>query len=360
MLSALLAVTLLLAPGHSVEVLPGVVVFTLDADRVRAAMLEIEYGGRVWLEMPSLGVGEHRVMWSTVDIPPFAEARYRWTGTRTDLTSFEIEGTVLLADTTQTWQRATGPRATVFWYDEPVAYGLRALDAVEAQMARLETLLPGGLERARVVLYRTQADYGTERLSSGMALGHDTIVAWPCREDAEYLFTVTLPHEVTHLWMRAIWRRVPEWFTEGLAVWSEPRDHAGERALAEAGPPLMWEAMQQRGFVECEAQQRWYAQAWALVDYIDREYDLMAVLVFLVEHDNAVLEDALRAVAGLNSAQVMQAWRIEAGLEARPRKQVHPDTIRWVVIGLHIVALAGLSWWRVRLRMADSVSGYLN
>ena len=351
MLSALLAMTLLLAPGHSVEVLPGVVVFTLDADQVMAATLEIEYGGRAWQEMPSLGVGEYRVMWGTVDVPPFAEAQYRWTGTRTNLTSFVIEGTVLLADTTQAWQRASGPRATVWWYDEPTEYGLRALDAVEAQMARLETLLPGGLERARVVLYRTQADYGTERLSSGMALGRDTLVAWPCG-GGDYLFEVTLPHEVTHLWTRAARRGMPEWFNEGLAVWSEPRDHAGEMALVEAGPPLTWEEMQRREFCTAEDQRRWYAQAYALVDYIDRKYDLTAI-VGRLEAPHATLEDALRAEVGVNSAQVMQLWRIEQGFEARPRKPMHPDTLRWVVIGLHIVALAGLSWWRLKLRQAD-------
>lgn len=350
MLSALLAVTMLVTPTCAADVQPGMVTFTLEGP-VALAMLEIERDGRVWSEMPVLDGARQRVVWDTSALPPFAEVRYHWQGTRPDMSGFDCTGDVTLVDTTQAWQRASGPRATVWWYDEPVEYGLRALAAVEAQMARLETLLPGGLERARVVLYRTQADYGTERLSSGMALGRDTLVAWPCG-GGDYLFEVTLPHEVTHLWTRAARRGMPEWFNEGLAVWSEPRDHAGEMALVEAGPPLTWEEMQRREFCTAEDQRRWYAQAYALVDYIDRKYDLTAI-VGRLEAPHATLEDALRAEVGVNSAQVMQLWRIEQGFEARPRKPMHPDTLRWVVIGLHIVALAGLSWWRLKLRQAD-------
>lgn len=351
MLSALLAVTLLVTPTCAVEVQPGMVTFTLEGP-VALAMLEIESDGRVWSEMPSLDGERQRVVWDTSVLPPFAEVRYHWQGTRPDMSVFDCVGDVILADTTQTWQRATGDRVTVWWYDEPVEYGLRALRVVEAQMARLETLLPGGLERARVVLYHTQADYGTEMLSSGMALGRDTLVAWPCG-GGDYLFEVTLPHEVTHLWTRAARRGMPEWFNEGLAVWSEPRDHTGERALAEAGPPLTWDAMQQREFCTADEQQRWYAQAYALVDYMGREYDLAAILGRLMDTPHTTLEDALRAEVGLNSAQVMQGWRINAGLEARPRTRLHPDVLRWMVIGLHLVAIAGLSWWRVKLRLQE-------
>ncbi len=348
MLSALLAVTLLVTPTCTTEVQPGIVTFTLEGP-VALAMLEIKSDGRVWSEMPSLDGPRQHVVWDTSALPPFAEVRYRWHGTQPDMRAFDCAGVVTLVDATQTWQRASGDRVTVWWYDQPVEYGLRALRVVEAQMARLETLLPGGLERARVVLYRTQSDYGTAGLRSGIALDHDTIVAWPCG-CGDYLFEVTLPHEVTHLWTRAARRGMPAWFSEGVAVWSEPRDHAEERAMAQAGPPLTWEEMQRRHFFTVEEQHRWYAQAYALVDYIDREYDLAAI-VGRLNAPHVTLEDALRAEVGLNSAQVMQEWRIDAGFEARPRKQLHPDLLRWIVIGLHLVAIAGLLWMRARLRL---------
>ena len=123
--------------------------------------------------------------------------------------------------------------------------------------------------------------------------------------------------------------------------------------VVEAGPPLTWDAMQQREFCTADEQQRWYAQAYALVDYIDREYDLAAILGRLMDTPHTTLEDALRAEVGLNSAQVMQGWRIKAGLEARPRTRLHPGVLRWMVIGLHLVAIAGLSWWRVKLRLQE-------
>lgn len=350
MLSTLLAVALVMTPTCTAEVQPGVVVFALAAP-VDVAMLDLSSGGRTWRERPSFDGTGYSVRWDARGLPPFAEIDYRWSGTLRDMTAVECAGTVTLADPAQDWMSARGDRVTVWWYDQPVEYGLRALSVVDAQIARLETLLPGDLDRARVVLYRTQADYGTDGLRSGMALNHDTIVAWPCG-GGDYLFDVTLPHEVTHLWMRPVRRGMPEWFSEGLAVWSEPRDHAGERALAEAGPPLTWDEMQRREFVDVDAQQRWYAQAYALVDYIDREYDLAAIVSALIGSPQMTLEDALRTEVGLNSAQVMQGWRIDAGLEARQRKtiRVSLEIVRWLVIGAHVVALAGLTWWRVKLR----------
>ena len=348
MLSALLAMTLLVTPTCAVEVQPGMVTFTLEGP-VALAMLEIENDDRVWRESPSLDGFRYSVAWDTSDLPPFAEVRYHWQGTQPDMMVFDCSGTVTLADTEHAWMRATGDRATVWWYDQPVEYGLRALTTIDAQLARLAEF-PGGVKRVKLVIYQAQADYEIAGLRSGVAFA-DTAIVWPQCGEA-YMFETTIPHEVVHLWTRSYRHKLPAWFAEGLAVWSEPGEHAVWAQLAEREPALTWDAMQGKTYTDAPGQHHWYAQAWAVVDYIDREYDLAAVLSYLVEHDNAGFEDALWAVIGLNSAQVMQKWRIDAGLEARPRKTIRvlPEVVRWLVIGAHVVALAGLTWWRVKLR----------
>jgi len=348
MLSALLAVTLLVTPTCTAVVQPGMVVFALDAP-VEVAQLEISSAGQTWTENPSFDGTGYSVRWDSAALPPFTEIDYRWYGTLRDMTAVECAGTVTLADTEHAWLRATGDRATVWWYDQPVEYGLRALATIDAQLARLAAL-PGGVERVKVVIYQAHADYETTGLRSGVAFA-DTAIVWPqCGE--VYMFETAIPHEVTHLWTRSYSHRLPAWFTEGLAVWSEPGEHVAWAEIAERGPALTWDALQGKTYTDVTGQHHWYAQAWALVDYIEREHGLAVVLDYLVEHDNAGFEDALRATVGLNSAQVMQAWRIEAGLETRPRKniRVSPEIVRWLVIGVHVVALAGLTWWRVKLR----------
>jgi hypothetical protein len=101
MLSVLLAVTMLVTPTCAVEVQPGRVVFSLDGP-VRLAMLEIESGGRLWSEMPALDGARQSVVWDTSALPPFAEVRYHWQGTRPDMSGFDCTGDVTVVDTTQT------------------------------------------------------------------------------------------------------------------------------------------------------------------------------------------------------------------------------------------------------------------
>jgi hypothetical protein len=346
MLSALLAVALVMTPPCTAEVQPGVVVFALDAP-VDVAMLDLSSGGRTWRERPSFDRPGYSVRWDASALPPFADIDYRWSGTLPDMTAVECAGTVTLADTAQDWMSARGDRATVWWYDQPVEYGLRALATVDAQLARLAGL-PGGVERVRLVIYQAQADYEDAGMRSGVAFG-DTAVVWPsCGEG--YLFETTIPHEVVHLWTRSYSHKLPLWFSEGLAAWSDPGTHEAWAQLAERSPAFTWDEMQGKAYSDVAGQQHWYSQAWALVDYIEREHGLAAVLAYLVEHSNAGFEDALRATIGLNSAQVMQEWRIEAGLEDRPRKALPSGLVKALVIAGHVVALAGLTWWRVKLR----------
>ncbi len=177
----------------------------------------------------------------------------------------------------------------------------------------------------------------------------------PC--NGEYLYDVTIPHEVTHLALGKHASRLPLWFREGIALWSAPI------AMPEVEAAFSWGEMQYRAYSDVAGMWRWYAQAGGVTRYIDRRYGIRTVLDYLDAHSNASVEDALRAIAELNSAQIMQAWRVEAGLAeaatpapARPvtaRAEIRSKAIAWGVVAAHIAALAWLAWLRLRLRTRE-------
>lgn len=296
--------------------------------------------------------GAELVAWlDTTALPPFTELRYVWRGVRADMSSFETPPAMVeMADDACDWQRVEGPRVIVFVCDESSSAGRRARDVAEQQLDALERdlglTLPG---QARLVIVDqvSKMAAGTAYTRYGVMVVTDA-----CACDATYLYDITIPHEVAHLALGRHASRLPVWFSEGVAMWAAPME------LSLPATPFSWGEMQYRAYDDIAGMWRWYAQAAGITRYIEREYGLRALLDYLDAHANASIEDALRSVSGgLNSAQVMQEWRIAVGLEARPRKQMHPDALRQVVIGLHLVAVAGLSWWRVRLRLAGFADG---
>jgi hypothetical protein len=356
LLCALVAALLLVSPVSAQE--PGVR-FSMPAAGVTLAQVVVSapWNGREWV-LNAHRDGDEMAAWlDTAGLPPFTELRYVWSGVRADMSSFEtMPETVEVADETCDWLRVEGERVTVFVCDESPGAGRRALDVAEQQLVALEhTLgltLPG---RARLVL--------SER-SSGMASGQAyarygvmVVARDGCPCDDTYLYDVTIPHEVTHLALGKHVSRLPLWFREGLALWSAPV------AMPEVEAAFSWGEMQYRAYSDIAGMWRWYAQAGGVTRYIDRRYGIRTVLDYLDAHSNASIEDALRAIAELNSAQIMQAWRVEAGLaEAATPAQSQPiaaqaemrsRVIAWGVVAAHIAALAWLAWLRLRLRTRE-------
>lgn len=353
---------------HDASPYDGGIVFSLDPQGIKSARLVIEnaWTGYQWVEFPYRDDPGYTVDWSTAELAPFTELRYHWEGTREDLEPFWTEvATVEAADVSQDWHRLDGERVSVFWYDQPDDYGQRALAVAEAQLKRLTEDLGGGIPaRARVVIYQSQEDYGTTGSRSGEARArYGVTVQWPCRCDDDYLFRVTIPHELTHLWLWPRRNDTPDWFREGLAVWSEPHDHAEQQLLISRIAPrnelYSWDALQYRSYRDAEDMQRWYAQAWGMVDYLDRHHDLQAVFDYLREQPHGEFEYAIRAATGgMNSSHLLQAWRVEAGA---PQREVRDNVdaiisegsqdqdINWTAVAIKLLLLAALQVYRWRL-----------
>lgn len=353
---ALMAALLLVSPVSAGE--PGMR-FSMPAAGVTLARVTViaPWSGQEWV-INAHRDGDAMAAWlDTAGLPPFAELRYVWSGVHTDMSSFEMPPvTVEVADETCDWLRLDGKRVTVYVCDESASAGRRALDVAERQLDGLERdlglTLPG---RARLVL----GDHATE-MASGKAhtrYGVMVVARDACACDDRYLYDVTIPHEVTHLALGRHASRLPVWFCEGIAVWSAPM----ELVLPETA--FSWGEMQYRAYADVAGMLRWYAQAVGVTRVIEREYGVRVLLDYLDTHANASIEDALRATGGVNSAQVMDAWRVEVGLaEAAmpaPRRpiaaqaEMRSRVIAWGVVAATIAVLAWLAWLRLRLRMRD-------
>jgi hypothetical protein len=356
---------------QTAEPYDGGIVFALSPDGVRSARLVIEneWTGRQWVETPPQGA-DPVIDWSTDGLPPFAGLRYHWEGIQEDLEPFWTEPTVVeVGDFSQDWQRLDGEQVSVFWYGEPEVYGQRALEVAEAHLDRLTADLGGEVPaRAHVVLYQRQSDYGTTGSRSGEAQArYGVTVQWPCPcGDDDYLFQVTIPHEITHLWLWPLRNNTPVWFQEGLAVWSEPHDHGEQSVLLSRIAPrdelFSWHEMQHRYYNDAESMRRWYAQAWGMVDYIDRRGDLREMLDYLRDQPHGEFEGAMRATSGINSAQLLQDWRSSVGAPQRvERGHVAPaisnspreNNVDWLLVGLEVLALVLLQIWKRQGRTAD-------
>jgi len=344
-------------------------VFALENTDIQLARLTIEevWSGSEWVEFPAESEAGYVVTFDTTALPPFMVLRYWWDGTRDNMTPFWTEPDFTeVTDTSQDWQKLEGTYADVFWYDRPQDYGQRALMDAEAQLTRLVTRFGEPIPtKARVVIYQRQDDYGTSGLRSGEAQArYGVTVQWPCQYDEEYLFNVTIPHEITHLWLWPYRFYIPAWFAEGFAVWSEPHNHAEQVTLLKRMGPrdelYEWRALQYRTYSNAETMQRWYAQAYGMVAYIDQAGDLGALFAQL-RQENADFEYAVRAATdGLNSAQVLAAFSETIGAPKRESTSRTTGTVidpgevtvkvDWLLVGVTLLTLIALQITRLQMR----------
>lgn len=352
LVAALLLVCPVSAQEHGVQ-------FSMPGAGVTLAQVVViaPWNGQEWV-INAYRDGDEMAAWlDTTDLPPFTELRYVWSGVRADMSSFEMPPvTVEVADETCDWLRVEGARVTVYVCDESASTGRRALDVAERQLDTLERdlglTLPG---RARLVLSER-----SDEMASGKAhtrYGVMVVARDACPCDDTYLYEITIPHEVTHLALGRHASRLPLWFSEGIAVWRAPME------LIVPDTAFPWGEMQYRAYDDVAGMLRWYAQAVGVVRVIEREYGVRVLLDYLDTHANASIEDALRAVGKVNSAQVMEMWRVEVGLAdvATPaprqtvtaRAEMRSRVIAWGVVAVHITVLAWLAWLRLRLRMGD-------
>jgi hypothetical protein len=353
---ALVAAMLLVSPVSAQE--PGMR-FSMPGAGVTLAQVVViaPWNGQEWV-LNAHRDGDEMAAWlDTTDLPPFTELQYVWSGVRADMSSFEMPPvTVEVADEACDWLRVEGARVTVFVCDESPSAGQRALDVAEQQLdalaADLGLTLPG---KARLVLAHQISEMASGVAYSRygvMVVGRDT-----CACDDTYLYEITIPHEVTHLALGRNASRLPLWFSEGIAVWRAPME------LIVPETAFSWGEMQYRAYADVAGMLRWYAQAAGVVRVIEREYGVQELLDYLDTHANASIEDALRTVGGVNSAQVMESWRVEVGLAEAvtpaPRRpiaaqaEMRSRVIAWGVVAAHIAVLAWLTWLRLRLRMGD-------
>jgi hypothetical protein len=214
------------------------------------------------VELPSFESGttdltiEESVDLRAGDIPPGVDINYHWRITEADGDVVETpEQTVLWSDDRFDWTPLSGPHVTVYTYDGDASFQQTILDSAERTIAKLgESYHAQPDQPIRIWAYTNRDDFygalapNSEPWIAGAAYPplHLIQAVLPTGDTEEVARVV--PHEISHQVLHQAtenpFNSPPQWFDEGLAVFSQEsgRDrfytHALEVALDGTVPPL--------------------------------------------------------------------------------------------------------------------------
>ena len=258
-------------------------------------------------------------------VPPFIEVIYYWH--ITDSAGNELITTPVrteYADYTHDWRSLGNEHVIVYWYDQPADFGAALFEAAAEGYEHVASVTGVTTDRlARVVIYNNHRDFcafyapnSCQDWVGGQAFAGLTVQQGT---DQDWLAYDVVPHELAHVLynevFRDTWVRVPTWFNEGIAVYTERTDHSLEMALVtEAAAdgeliPLRHMGTQASGLAH-NAIHLWYAEAYSLVAFIADAYGEQKLgQVILTLADNHPMEETLQLALGMDLIEFEMAWR---------------------------------------------------
>jgi peptidase MA superfamily protein len=180
-------------------------------------------------------------------VVPNTRVAYRWRAVDGETVTVSREQTLLYDDDRPAldWQQATIGEATVHWYGDSEGQARRFGEVTAGGAARAEQLLDHEMVApVDIFVYDTRDDFfgamgpgAREWFGAATFPQLRTIFMWLGAGSSDYLET-TMVHEVTHVVFGDAtvnpYHDPAKWFNEGLAVWSEKRSAADQRATVEA------------------------------------------------------------------------------------------------------------------------------
>ena len=272
-------------------------------------------------------------------MPPGTDLQYWWQITdeagqslKTDKQSLEY------MDDRHPWQKLSGDRLTLYWYDGGQSLGQalfdranKTLDQIEAD-AGVKVKMP-----IKIFIYASHDDLlnaiavGSQDWTGGQAFADQGVVVIDVSpNDLEYGL-VAAPHELTHLVIDQATKNpfggnIPTWLDEGLAVYMSGELDAswrGYRALvaaaAKAGQLMTLQTLSSSFPADPGQTLQAYGQSGTVVEFIIKHYgkDAMARLLDIFSQ-GSTYDDALKQALGVDTHGLDNAWRQSIGVPPLP------------------------------------------
>jgi hypothetical protein len=270
------------------------------------------------------GASSAEYVWdaSANSITPNTQVAYRWRATSGGVVTLSPEKTLLYDDDRPglKWKSARIGDATVHWYGgaetQARHFGQISADAAAAAEKLLGHKLAGPVD---IFVYVTHDQFfgalgAGAREWTGAATYPNlrTIFMWLGGGSQSYLET-TVTHEVTHVVFHDAttnpFHDPPNWFNEGLAVWSEKqsaRSQAGTvRSAAGSGDLLSFDGISQSFPIGAQAAGLAYSEGATMVQMIIDDYGRAAIAkIAAAWRGGADDAEALQAGTGVTAQQL--------------------------------------------------------
>jgi hypothetical protein len=313
----------------------------------------------------SLDLGE-------LPLRPFSTVEYRFEVT---LKSGEViaspTGTLEYIDNRFNWQNQQEQPFQVHWYKGSLTFAQKALDAAQAGLQRIQTLLPlPPSKQIDIYLYPNSAEMQETLLLAGQnwVAGHADpdlgviVVTLPPGPEQQLLTEQRIPHELMHVLLYrslgAGYANLPTWLSEGLASISELVPNPDYEVLLDTVYPqgkLLSMAYLCQDFPrDASVALLSYAQSASFVNYLHKRFGSDGLAALTGQYAGGVdCENGALNALGVGLSQLEQQWR-----QARFGENVFliasKKLLPWLAIMAAVLAAPiGLMVGRLRRRAAD-------
>jgi hypothetical protein len=274
------------------------------------------------------GHSEYRLDVSQHLLRPFSSVKWMYQFALADGNTFQ-SGTYFIRyeDNRFDWQTLEIGRLNVHWYNGDASFGQAALNAAQAGLTSIGTLLPLDLAQPiDIFIYANPDDLrgtlvlGGEDWIAGHADPALEVVMVAVRADAEQSINIEqrIPHEIMHVMMyRSVgagYNNLPAWFREGTATLAEIYPNADyDRVLTEAGKSNGLIALQDLCVsFPADAGQAFlaYAESRSFTQYLHDNYGSSGLLSLAAAYaDGLDCEHGPERAFGMSLFGLEQKWR---------------------------------------------------
>ena len=262
-------------------------------------------------------------------------------------------------DNRYNWQELIEEPFKIYWYEGEITLAQEVLDAaLQGQTKTLDMLMQPPDSQPIVIFIYGSAE---ELQSSLVAIGQtwvsgyadpargSVVVALPAAVDQPLEIQRLIPHEVAHIllyrFLGAEFSYLPAWLNEGFAsqveIYSLPENELILERAYEGRDLIPFLHLCQAFPADDELARQAYAQADALVEYIQQEYGLPGLQSLIYAYDQGVsCERGVEMALGIDLQTLDQNWQ--------------RDTFAQGTLRLYIYILAG-----VLLILILSLSGFI-
>lgn len=264
----------------------------------------------------------------TGELPPGTEVTYWVTVSdnsgRKDET---LPGTISFDDSRYEWKTLQEGQVTLFWYSGDDTFGVELMAAAQTALTKLADNTGASLTSAvKLYIYASAADLqgamiNPQDWTGGVAYSQYGTIAIGINPTTELEWGErTISHELTHLVTFQVtanpYSDLPNWLTEGLAMYSEgplTSDFVATLSIAETSQSLISVRSLCSQFSAYTNQALLaYAESFEIVSYLINEYgrDKMFELLSVFKQGSGY-DDAINSVYGFDMDALNSLWQTE-------------------------------------------------